>query len=110
MTLDALTSRSCKYLWPYSPENMPTAAQERFDHIKRGNLKTARAWALKESLREMWSYHHVGWAKRTWKRWYFWATHSRLASMIEKAKLVARHLPNILTYFTHRIINAVAEG
>jgi transposase len=30
--------------------------------------------------------------------------------MIEKAKLIARHLPNILTYFTHRITNAVAEG
>jgi transposase len=30
--------------------------------------------------------------------------------MIEKAKLMARHLPNILTDFTHRITNAVAEG
>jgi hypothetical protein len=30
--------------------------------------------------------------------------------MIDKAKLLARHLPNILTYFTHRITNAVAKG
>ena len=44
------------------------------------------------------------------KRWYFWATHSRLAPMIAAAKLIARHLPNVLTYFTHRITNAVAEG
>lgn len=99
-----------KYLWLYSAENMPAAARERFDQIKDGKLKTARAWALKESLREMWTYHSVGWAKRFWQRWYFWATHSRLAPMIEKAKLIARHLPNILTYFTHRITNAVAEG
>lgn len=30
--------------------------------------------------------------------------------MIEVAKLIARHWPNVLTYFTHRITNAVAEG
>jgi transposase len=106
---DATLTRS-KYLWLYSAENMPAAAQERFAQIKNSNLKTARAWAMKESLREMWSYTSAGWAKRFWDRWYFWATHSRLAPMIEKAKLMVRHLPNILTYFTHRITNAVAEG
>ena len=99
-----------KYLWLYSAENMPDAARERFDQIKNDNLKTARAWALKESLREMWSHSSMATAKRFWKHWYFWATHSCLAPMIDKAKLLARHLPNILTYFTHRITNAVAEG
>jgi len=104
------TLKRSKYLWLYSAENMPAAAQERFAQIKNGNLKTARAWAMKESLRQMWNYVSAGWARRFWGRWYFWATHSRLAPMIEKAKLIARHLPNILTYFTHRITNAVAEG
>lgn len=104
------TLKRSKYLWLYSAENMPAAARERFEQIKHGNLKTARAWALKESLREMWSYCSVAGAKRFWDRWYFWATHSRLAPMIDKAKLLARHLPNILTYFKHRVTNAVAEG
>jgi transposase len=104
------TLKGSKYLWLYSAENMPEAARARFDRIKHGKLKTARAWALKESLREMWNYRSVASAKRFWDRWYFWATHSRLPPMIEKAKLIARHLPNILTYFTHRVTNAVAEG
>jgi transposase len=99
-----------KYLWLYSAENMPEAARERFDRIKNDNLKTARAWALKESLRELWEHRGAHDAQRFWKHWYFWATHSCLAPMIEKAKLIARHLPNILTYFSHRITNAVAEG
>ena len=30
--------------------------------------------------------------------------------MIDAARMIARHLPNVLTYFTHRISNAVAEG
>lgn len=33
-----------------------------------------------------------------WQRWHYWATHSRLAPLIEKTKLIARHLPSILTY------------
>ena len=106
---DATLARS-KYLWLYNAEYIPEAARERFDQIKRENLKTGRAWALKESLRQLWSYRSLGWAKRFWQRWYNWATHSRLPAMIEAAKLLARHLPNVLTYFKHRITNAVAEG
>ena len=99
-----------KYLWLYSEENLPQRSKEHFQAIKSMELKTARAWALKESLRQLWNYQTAGWAQRFWQRWYFWAAHSRLAPMIEAAKLIARHLPNVLTYFKHRITNAVAEG
>jgi transposase len=34
----------------------------------------------------------------------------RLAPVIDVAKLIHRHLPNVLTYFAHRITNAVSEG
>jgi len=78
-------------VWLYSAENVPAAAQERFAQIRGSNLKTAQAWALKESLREWWGYRSLGWAKRFWRHWYFWATHSRLAPMIDVAKLIARH-------------------
>jgi transposase len=106
---DSTLSKS-KYLWLYSEENLPQRSKEHFQVIKSMQLKTARAWALKESLRQLWDYQTVGWAQRFWQRWYFWATHSRLTPMIEAAKLIARHLPNVLTYFKHRITNAVAEG
>jgi transposase-like protein len=50
------------------------------------------------------------WAERHWTRWYFWATHSRLTPVIGTARLIQRHLPNVLTFFAHRITNAVSEG
>ena len=106
---DETLSKS-KYLWLTNPANMTDAARERFDELKALELRTGRAWALKEALRQLWSYTSEAWATKFWKRWYYWATHSRLAPMIESAKLIARHLPNVLTYFTHRITNAVAEG
>jgi transposase len=106
---DATLSKS-KYLWLYSAEHLPEKARERFDQLKGAQLKTARAWAIKESLRELWDYASEAWAMAHWRRWYFWATHSRLQPIIDAAKTIERHLTNVLTYFTHRISNAVAEG
>jgi len=106
---DATLSKS-KYLWLYSAENVPDKSRERFDELKGAQLKTARAWALKESLRELWHFTREAWAERFWRRWYFWATHSQLPPIVEAAKTIARHLPNVLTYFKHRITNAAAEG
>jgi transposase len=106
---DATLARS-KYLWLTNPGNMTDKARAHFAELKGAELKTGRAWALKEALRSLWNYQSATWAAKFWKRWYFWATHSRLPPMIEAAKLIARHLPNVLTYFTHRITNAVAEG
>ncbi|BBJ23088.1 ISL3 family transposase [Candidatus Nitrotoga sp. AM1P] len=99
-----------KYLWLTNPSNMADQAKKRFKELQSSELKTARAWALKEVLRKLWSYTSMAWALKFWKRWYYWATHSRLQPMIDAAKLIARHLPNVLTYFKHRITNAVAEG
>ena len=99
-----------KYLWLTNPSNMTDQAKARFEELQSSELATGRAWALKEVLRELWNYTSAAWALKFWKRWYFWATHSRLQPMIDAAKLIARHLPNVLTYFKHRITNAVAEG
>jgi len=99
-----------KYLWLTNPCNMTDQTKARFKELQSSELATGRAWALKEVLRELWNYRSAAWALKFWKRWYYWATHSRLQPMIDAAKLIARHLPNVLTYFKHRITNAVAEG
>lgn len=104
------TLTKSKYLWLYSAENVPERSRERFDTLKGAHLKTARAWALKESLRELWDCRYERQAAAFWKRWYLWATHSRLPPMIAAAKTIAKHLPNVLTYFKHPISNAMAEG
>jgi transposase len=104
------TLTGLKYLWLYAEENLPAKHRLAFEGLVARPLKTARAWAIKESLRDLWSYTYRGWADRHWKRWYFWATHSRLAPVIETTRLIHRHLPNVLTYFAHPVTNAVSEG
>jgi transposase len=100
-----------RYLWLYAEENLPGIYKERFATLKTANLKTARAWAIKESLRVLWDYRYPAWARRFWKQWYFWATHSRLHPVVGAARILARHLQGILNYFSAaRITNATAEG
>jgi len=99
-----------KYLWLYRGQNVPDKHEKRLTGLLQRPLQTARAWMIKETLNDIWNYHRVGWARGFWRRWYFWATHSRLVPIVKAAKTIQRHLPNVLTYFTHRITNAVAEG
>ncbi len=75
-----------KYMWLYSQENLPDRHKDRFAVLRGGDLLTARAWAIKESMRHFWSYKRRGWGEKHFKRWYFWATHSRLRPVIEAAK------------------------
>lgn len=65
---------------------------------------------MKEQIRSLWSYRSIGWAKKFYAKWYFWATHSRLPPMIEAARTLHRHLDGILNYCRHGITNATAEG
>lgn len=104
------TLKKTRYLWLANQENIPDWRREEFNELRRINLKTSRAWALKESLRPFWDYKYPKWAESFFDRWYYWATHSRLIPMVKVAKTLKSHLPNILTFFKHRITNAVAEG
>jgi transposase len=99
-----------KYLWLYSAENLPDRWADRFAALRAVDLKTGRAWAIKESLRHFWSYRRRGWGEKHWRRWYFWATHSRLGPVIDAAHTLKRHEAGLLSYFRHRISNAAAEG
>jgi len=102
--------KGTKYLWLFAEENVPERQAERFAMLRRLHLQTGRAWAIKEALRELWSYRRKGWAERHWKHWYFWATHSRLKPVKNVARMIRDHLENVLTYFDHRVTNAVSEG
>jgi transposase len=104
------TLKRTKHLWFFSEENFPEEHKKRFARLKRMHLQTGRAWAIKESLHDLWNYQRKGWALRHWKEWYFWATHSGLKPVIKVARMIKDHLPNVLTYFDHRITNAMSEG
>lgn len=104
------TLKGSKYLWLYSRENVPDQRREEFHALMRQELKVGRAWAIKEALRRLWHYVYPASGWKFWKRWYFWATHSRLAPIRKVAETIRRHIENILTYSQHPVTNAMSEG
>ena len=99
-----------KYLFLYSAENLPDRHAERFGALRDSDLRTARAWAIKEDLRWLWDYVRRGWAEKHWRRWYFWVTHSRMQPVIDVAKMIKRHYDGVMAFFSHRLTSATAEG
>jgi len=102
--------KGSRQLWLFNPENMSEERWLEFSRLKDLELKTARAWAIKEQFRWFWDYRYAGNARKFFSKWYSWASRSRLGPIIQVAKMLKRHLANILTYFRHRITNAVTEG
>ena len=84
--------------------------QDILDRLCGRNLKTSRAWAIKETFQEFWNAWNEGFAEGIFKRWYCWATRCQLKPMVKVAKMLKRHLDGLMSYFRHRISNAVSEG
>jgi transposase len=99
-----------KHLWLFNEQNVPERRHVEFGKLKHARLKTARAWALKEAFRDFWDLHDEQEGKTFFDHWRSWALRSRLTAMKKVARMIERHLPNILTYFTHRVTNAASEG
>ncbi len=110
MKEDDETLKGAKYLFLKNPANMSDSERERFKGLRMEKLKAGRAWSIKEMFSEFWTYSYQASAEKFFQRWYWWATHSRLKPMVDVAKLMKRHLPNILTYLRHLITNAMMEG
>lgn len=98
------------YLWLKKPARWSDEERAQFEELKAQGLKVGRAWALKAMFSEVWGYSYEKSARKFFRKWFWWATHAGLKPMAEVAKLLKRHLDNILTYLKHRITNAVAEG
>lgn len=97
-------------LFGFDPDNLKEEQAVKFKELKNSDLKSARAWAIKEVFRRFWLYCYEGSARKFFKDWYGWASRSRLKPVKKVAKMLKSHFENIITYLCHPITNAVTEG
>jgi transposase len=97
-------------LFGFDPDHFNDDQALRFAELKGSNLKTARAWAIKELFRKFWDYRYEGSARKFFRQWFGWASRSQLKPIIKVAKMIDHHFGNIITYLKHPITNAVTEG
>lgn len=102
--------KGTKYHWLYGAENRPPKIMENWEKLKVETLKTAKAWSIKEILRNFWKLDSVGEAESFFKMWYGWAMKSRLEPVKKVAKMIKRHLKQVINYFKYRVTNGPIEG
>lgn len=103
--------RGTRYVWMKNPENLTKHQRSRLAEldVRSLALKTARAYHIRLTFQELWTLEAEE-AEEFIRRWYYWATHSRLQPMIEVARTIRRHQDGILRWFQSRVSNGLLEG
>ena len=99
-----------KWTWLKGYPDGRSAEAVSFRALNQLNLKTSRAWTIKENFTQFWSYHYKGAAKRFFAAWSANAMRSRLDPIKKVVKMLRRHETGLLNFSQHRISNACAEG
>jgi len=84
--------------------------RKKFLNLTRMNLKTARAWRIKEAAAMLWRYTYMGVAEKAWKRLLYWMSHSRLKPMIVIGKMIRKYLWGILNAIRLKVNNSMLEA
>jgi transposase len=101
--------KKSRYLWLKNPHNLSQQHRTQLDNLSASNLKTGRAYRIRLAFQELYLQPARN-AEAFLKKWYWWATHSRLPPMIEAARMVKRHWNGILRWFNTKIANGIMEA
>jgi len=104
------TLKGTRSLWLYNLENLSEQKRAEFELLKEAQLKTSRAWAIREQFRWFWDCRSAEEAEVFFEEWYSWASGCGLQPIQKVAKMIHKRIENILSWFRHRISNAAAEG
>ncbi|MGE5713684.1 MAG: transposase, partial [Betaproteobacteria bacterium] len=102
--------KKTRYIWLKNKCNLPEAQLAALGGLTDLNLKTARAYQIRLTFQDLYAQPSREAAEAFLRKWYFWATHSRLAPVIEAAGTIKRHWDGILRWFDNKIANGILEG
>ena len=105
---EALTKS--RFLWLKNPKNLTDKQEARLEALKRLDLRTARAYQIKLALARFWEIADPAEAVAYLKRWYFWATHSRLQPVVQAARTIKRYWKGVVGFLDARVTNGMVEG
>ena len=102
--------KGTRFTWLKNDWNRTDKQQATFDALRSSKLATVRATHIKSVFQDLFDCDSVAEAEPLLKRWYFWATHSRIGPVIKAAKTIKKHWAGVLRWFVSRISNGVLEA
>src|ERR1700752_430732 len=114
MASEGRTPLLMKPRWPLLKREENLEAEQRFGlrDLLRYNLKTVRAYLLKEAFQQLWDYNSPAWAGKFLDDWCRQVMRSRIEPMKKIARSLRRHRELILNYFRAQklLSSGVVEG
>jgi transposase len=104
--------KHARYAILKNTQNLTKTQKEKLEEIQLSklNLKTLRAMHLRENFQAIYTAETKEAFETLLKKWYYWATHSKLPAIIQVAKTIRRHWKGILSWYDSRINNGILEG
>lgn len=93
-------------------ENLTEKQEIKLKELLSYNLKTTRAYLLKEDFQGFWDYTSAAWAEKYLDRWCTRVMRSKLDPMKKVAKSIRKHKPLILNWFKAKkqFSSGIVEG
>lgn len=110
MGMDDETLKGTKFDWLRTSAKTDNRSRKGFLEITRSTLKTARAWAIKETAHLLWNFLYMGTAEKEWKRLLGWMKRCRLRPMVDLARSLTKYLWMILNAVRLKVSSGCAEG
>lgn len=104
--------KDSKFVFLKNQINYTVKQKEKYQIISMSklNIRTFRALRIREAFQQIYLCDNKDAFETLLKKWYFWATHSRIPQMIEVAKTIKRHWKGVLNWANSRITNGILEG
>jgi transposase len=104
--------KGTRWLLLRNPENLDEKKKERqrLQEALKLNESLAKAYYLKEQLRQLWQEPDKRCAAAALDEWILWAEYSGIRRLQKMAKTLQHHRQGILAWFDYRITTAQLEG
>ena len=104
--------KKSRYIFLKNKENLTKKQKEKLAELSlsKTKLKSIRALHIRESFQEIYASKNTEEFEALLKKWYFWATHSRLEPIKDAAKTIKNHWDGIVKWKESQINNGILEG
>jgi len=101
-----------RYVLLKNRENLTIKEREKLEKLllSKLNLKTLRAYHIRETFQEIYKADTKEEFLLLLKKWYFWATHSRLEPIKKAAYTIKKHWDGVVKWKESLINNGILEG
>src|SRR5260370_14510475 len=94
-----------RYLWLTHPDRLEGEARARIDSLRKGTLRTARAFRYKEHASRLWGYVRRGMAERVWRERLHGSLRCRLVPIRVVARLIYKHSCGVINPLSSHVTN-----